>query len=120
MKICESIPREQPILFVPDRNLARYVVDRTGRTNLIACAYLEKGMFQEAEASTQKQPGQEDNVWSLAMRAYVAGRTGHRDEARRFGNIRQQRSEDCTWLDNRCQKVAGHPELIKQFCGPPV
>jgi hypothetical protein len=39
-------------------------------------------MFREAVAVTQKQQGVQDNVWSLAIRAYVAGRTGHRDEAR--------------------------------------
>ena len=34
--VVESIPREQPIIFVPDRNLAQYVVERTGRDNVIA------------------------------------------------------------------------------------
>ena len=29
--VVESIARERPILFVPDRNLARYVAERTGR-----------------------------------------------------------------------------------------
>jgi quinolinate synthase len=36
VQIVESIPREQPIIFVPDRNLARYVIERTGRDNVIA------------------------------------------------------------------------------------
>ena len=36
VSIVESIPREQPIIFVPDRNLAQYVVERTGRDNVIA------------------------------------------------------------------------------------
>jgi quinolinate synthase len=31
VKIVESIERDRPIIFVPDRNLARYVADRTGR-----------------------------------------------------------------------------------------
>jgi quinolinate synthase len=34
--VVESIPRDQPIIFVPDRNLARYVEERTGRDNIIA------------------------------------------------------------------------------------
>lgn len=36
VRIVESIPRDQPILFVPDRNLADYVAEKTGRTNIIA------------------------------------------------------------------------------------
>jgi quinolinate synthase len=31
VRVAESIDRDRPILFVPDRNLAEYVADRTGR-----------------------------------------------------------------------------------------
>ncbi len=34
--VCNSIPAETPIIFVPDRNLAAYVAEQTGRTNIIA------------------------------------------------------------------------------------
>jgi len=34
VQVVESFPREQPILFVPDQNLARYVAERTGRPYL--------------------------------------------------------------------------------------
>ncbi len=34
--VVESIPREKPIIFVPDRNLAGYVEEETGRDNIIA------------------------------------------------------------------------------------
>jgi quinolinate synthase len=36
VKVVESIPRDRPIIFVPDRNLAHYVQERTGRDNIIA------------------------------------------------------------------------------------
>ena len=34
--VVESIARDRPIIFVPDRNLAKYVQERTGRENIIA------------------------------------------------------------------------------------
>jgi quinolinate synthase len=36
VQVVESIPRDQPILFVPDRNLARYVAERSGRAFRVA------------------------------------------------------------------------------------
>lgn len=36
VKVVEAIPRARPIIFVPDRNLARYVEEKTGRDNIIA------------------------------------------------------------------------------------
>jgi quinolinate synthase len=36
VQVVESIARDRPILFVPDRNLARYVAERTGRAFRIA------------------------------------------------------------------------------------
>src|SRR5205085_10847227 len=52
------------------------------RAGLIANAYIEKGMFNEAFAVTQsfRKP---DDAWSLAMRAYVAGRSNRQEDARR-------------------------------------
>jgi quinolinate synthase len=34
VKIVNSIPRDQPVLFLPDRNLGRYVQRQTGRENM--------------------------------------------------------------------------------------
>jgi quinolinate synthase len=34
VKIVNSLPREQPVLFLPDRNLGRYVQRQTGRDNM--------------------------------------------------------------------------------------
>jgi quinolinate synthase len=36
VKVVESIPADRPIIFVPDRNLARYVEEQTGRDNIMA------------------------------------------------------------------------------------
>ncbi len=36
VQVVESIPRERTILFVPDRNLARYAAEQTGRDNIVA------------------------------------------------------------------------------------
>ena len=36
VRIVESIPADQTIIFVPDRNLAAYVAEQTGRENIIA------------------------------------------------------------------------------------
>ena len=58
--ICESIPREQPIIFVPDRNLARYVVEKTGRKNLIAwdgyCYVHDDMVLVELDAARKANP----------------------------------------------------------------
>ncbi len=35
VKVVESIPRERPIVFLPDRNLGKYVIEKTGRDNII-------------------------------------------------------------------------------------
>ena len=35
VRVVESIPADQPIIFVPDRNLASYVIQETGRDNVI-------------------------------------------------------------------------------------
>ncbi len=43
MKVAESIDRDTPILFVPDRNLAAYVAERTGRSLRSASAPAVEG-----------------------------------------------------------------------------
>ncbi|HET6233232.1 MAG TPA: quinolinate synthase NadA [Longimicrobiaceae bacterium] len=36
VQVVESLPREQTVLFVPDRNLARYTAEKTGRPYVVA------------------------------------------------------------------------------------
>jgi quinolinate synthase len=35
VQVAETIPSDRPIIFVPDRNLAQWVIDQTGRDNII-------------------------------------------------------------------------------------
>jgi quinolinate synthase len=35
VKIVESIPKDQPIIFAPDKNLGKYIMDKTGREMLL-------------------------------------------------------------------------------------
>lgn len=35
LKIIESIPKETPIIFAPDKNLGKYIIDKTGRDMLL-------------------------------------------------------------------------------------
>jgi quinolinate synthase len=60
VQVVESIPREQSIIFVPDRNLARYVVERTGRDNVIAwdgyCYVHDDMVLVELDAARKAHP----------------------------------------------------------------
>jgi quinolinate synthase len=60
VKVVESIPADQPIIFVPDRNLARYVEERTGRDNIIAwdgyCYVHDDMVLDELERARRAHP----------------------------------------------------------------
>ena len=57
----ESIPADQPIIFVPDRNLARYVEEKTGRDNIIAwdgyCYVHDDMVLEELDRARAENPG---------------------------------------------------------------
>ena len=60
VRVVESIPPDRPVIFVPDRNLACYVVERTGRDNLIAwdgyCYVHDDMVLVELEAARKAHP----------------------------------------------------------------
>ncbi len=60
VQVVESIPEEQTIIFVPDRNLARYVQERTGRTNIIAwdgyCYVHDDMVLDELDRARKEHP----------------------------------------------------------------
>ena len=59
--VVESIHPERPIIFVPDRNLARYVEERTGRDNIIAwdgyCYVHDDMVMEELDRAKAAHPG---------------------------------------------------------------
>ena len=73
VKIVEQIPENQPIIFAPDRNLGRYVMEQTGRDLLLwdgSCivheTFSEKKMIQlqveDPESEIIAHPECEENV----------------------------------------------------------
>jgi quinolinate synthase len=60
VKVVESIPADRPIIFVPDRNLARYVEEQTGRDDIIAwdgfCYVHEDMVLDELAQAREKHP----------------------------------------------------------------
>ncbi|MCX5675690.1 MAG: quinolinate synthase NadA [Planctomycetota bacterium] len=61
--VVESIPRERPVLFVPDGSLGEYVAGKTGRTNLILwpgfCPTHHRILPEHLEARRREYPDAE-------------------------------------------------------------
>ncbi len=60
VKVVQSIPADRPIIFVPDRNLARYVEEQTGRENIIAwvgyCYVHDDMVLEELSRARKSHP----------------------------------------------------------------
>ena len=60
VQVVETIPEDRPIIFVPDRNLAQWVIDRTGRDNIIPwegyCHVHDDMVMDELEFAREDHP----------------------------------------------------------------
>jgi quinolinate synthase len=60
VEVVQSIPEDRPIIFVPDRNLAQWVMDKTGRDNIIPwegyCHVHDDMVLDELEFAKEDHP----------------------------------------------------------------
>ncbi len=60
VRVVETIPADRTIIFVPDRNLAQYVIDQTGRDNIIPwegyCHVHDDMVLDELEFAKEDHP----------------------------------------------------------------
>jgi quinolinate synthase len=60
VQVVETIPEDRPIIFVPDRNLAQWVIDQTGRDNIIPwegyCHVHDDMVLDELEFAKEDHP----------------------------------------------------------------
>lgn len=97
-KIIESIPRDQPIIFAPDRNLGAYLVKKTGRDMVLwngACMVHEIFSLEKITRLKALHPGAkviahpECEAVVLDVADYIGSTTGllkfsQRDDAREY------------------------------------
>jgi quinolinate synthase len=60
LKIIESIPKDKPIIFAPDKNLGKYIISKTGRDMLLwegACVVHEAFSLEKLLKVYQENPG---------------------------------------------------------------
>ena len=85
VKIVESIPKDRPIIFAPDKNLGKYVIEKTGRDMLLwdgACVVHEAFSFDKLMALYKKNPDAkiiahpESETHILKTAAYIGSTAG--------------------------------------------
>ena len=85
LKIIESIPKEQPIIFAPDKNLGKYIIKQTGREMLLwdgSCIVHEAFSLdkllelykQHPDATIIAHPESEDHILKTA--SYIGSTAG--------------------------------------------
>lgn len=60
LKIVESIPKDKPIIFAPDKNLGKYIISKTGRDMLLwdgACVVHEAFSLEKLLKVYEENPG---------------------------------------------------------------
>ena len=76
LQVVESIPREQPIIFAPDRNLGSYIKGITGRENMVlwdgACHVHEQFSLEGLQALKEAHPAAKVVVHPECKAAVVA------------------------------------------------
>jgi quinolinate synthase len=68
--IINSLPKEEKIIFAPDKNLGRYMIKKTGRDMVLwdgACMVHEIFSLQKITALKQKHPDELDNYWESSI-----------------------------------------------------
>lgn len=84
-KIIESIPKDQPIIFAPDKNLGMYLMQKTGRDMLLwdgTCMVHEAFAIDKILALHKKHPAAkfiahpESNPEILKIASYIGSTTG--------------------------------------------
>jgi quinolinate synthase len=113
VKVINSIPRDQPVIFAPDRNLGQYLIGKTGRDLVLwdgACQVHEAFSIEKLDALLRKHPGARllvhpESETALIRRADFTGSTSamiefaRRDEAETYivateaGILHQMRKE---------------------------
>lgn len=99
LQVVESIPREQPIIFAPDRNLGSYIQKLTGRDNMViwdgACTVHEEFSLKKILELKQEYPAAkvvahpECKAYIIEVADYVGSTAGilefcGKDEAEEF------------------------------------
>jgi quinolinate synthase len=95
VKIVESIPKERPIIFAPDKNLGKYIIEKTGRDMLLwdgSCVVHEAFSLDKLIALYKEHPDAkiiahpESETHILKTAAYIGSTSGMIDFVKKDPN----------------------------------